>query len=56
MASVDRALERARAALAATDVSVAGPSPMDNARRALLARYVAAFERYDRDSPTADTL
>ena len=52
--SVNSALQRARSALAASDVTAAGPArPMDEAQRALLARYVDAFERYDMDSLTA---
>jgi RNA polymerase sigma-70 factor (ECF subfamily) len=48
VASVNSALQRARATLAARDVSVAGTSPaVDADQRALLARYVDAFERYD---------
>ncbi len=54
VASVNSALQRARATLAASDVATAGPSqPMDAAQQALLARYVDAFERYDLDSLTA---
>ena len=52
--SVNSALQRARSALAASDVTAAAPArPMDEAQRALLARYVDAFERYDMDSLTA---
>jgi RNA polymerase sigma-70 factor (ECF subfamily) len=47
--SVNSALQRARATLAATDLG-APPKPMDDEQRALLARYVDAFERYDIDS------
>ncbi|HEV8682990.1 MAG TPA: sigma-70 family RNA polymerase sigma factor [Actinomycetota bacterium] len=54
VASVNSALQRARSTLAASDVTATGPSqPMDEAQRALLARYVDAFERYDMDSLTA---
>jgi RNA polymerase sigma-70 factor (ECF subfamily) len=54
VASVNSALQRARAGLAAGDVTVAGTSePADDEQRALLARYVDAFERYDMDSLTA---
>jgi RNA polymerase sigma-70 factor (ECF subfamily) len=57
VASVNSALQRARATLAnrkaTTDASTAKPEPMDDAHRALLARYVDAFERYDMDSLTA---
>jgi RNA polymerase sigma-70 factor, ECF subfamily len=51
VASVNSALQRARATLATTDVSRA--EPMDEAQRALVARYVDAFERYDMDSLTS---
>src|SRR5437588_1872816 len=45
VASVNSALQRARAALAAADVSATDPSPpLDDADQALLARYVKAFE------------
>ncbi|MGH3989819.1 MAG: sigma-70 family RNA polymerase sigma factor, partial [Pseudonocardiaceae bacterium] len=48
VASVNSALQRARATLAARDISDAGASPaVDADQRALLARYVDAFERYD---------
>ena len=54
VASVNSALQRARAALAASDVEVtASPDAMDEEQRALLARYVDAFERYDLDSLTS---
>lgn len=54
VASVNSALQRARSALAASDVTATGVSePMDDAQRALLARYVDAFERYDMDSLTS---
>jgi RNA polymerase sigma-70 factor (ECF subfamily) len=47
-ASVNSALQRARATLKETGASSVGRAPvMDDAQRALLARYVAAFERYD---------
>jgi RNA polymerase sigma-70 factor (ECF subfamily) len=53
-ASVNSALQRARATLAAGRVSLSDPVPqLDAADRALLARYVQAFERYDMDSLTA---
>jgi len=49
--SVNSALQRARSTLAARDVTDGGRSQrMGDADRALLARYVAAFERYDIDS------
>ncbi len=54
VASVNSALQRARATLAASNVSAADPSPpLDDERRALLARYVAAFEDYDMDALTS---
>jgi RNA polymerase sigma-70 factor (ECF subfamily) len=54
VASVNSALQRARSTLADTDVDTTDPSPpMDDEQRALLARYVDAFERYDLDSLTA---
>ncbi|MGH2787759.1 MAG: sigma-70 family RNA polymerase sigma factor [Actinomycetota bacterium] len=53
VASVNSALQRARATLAASDVGSAGPSQIDEGQQALLARYVDAFERYDLDSLTA---
>ena len=46
VASVNSALQRARATLASRDVSPAR-TPIDADQEALLARYVAAFERYD---------
>ena len=52
--SVNSALQRARAALA--EINLADdhlPSEMDDEQRALLARYVDAFERYDLDSLTS---
>ena len=54
VASVNSALQRARAALNTDDVSKAQPSEsLDDAQRALLDRYVDAFERYDMDSLTS---
>ena len=54
VASVNSALQRARATLAASDVSATDPStPLDEADRALLDRYVDAFQRYDMESLTA---
>jgi len=54
VASVNSALQRARSTLAASDVTGTDPAPaMDDAQRALLARYVDAFERYDLDSLTS---
>ncbi len=51
VASVNSALQRARATLGRSDVTAV--EPMDDAQRALLARYVDAFEQYDMDSLTA---
>ena len=54
VASVNSALQRARATLQASNVEAAGvPAPMDEEQRALVARYVDAFERYDLDSLTS---
>jgi RNA polymerase sigma-70 factor (ECF subfamily) len=54
VASVNSALQRARATLADGKVDVNGVSPpLDEADRALLDRYVAAFERYDMEELTS---
>ncbi len=54
VASVNSALQRARATLEATNVSAADTSPeVDAADAAMLERYVAAFEDYDMDALTA---
>jgi RNA polymerase sigma-70 factor, ECF subfamily len=54
VASVNSALQRARATLSATHADDVRPAePSDEADRALLARYVDAFERYDMDALTA---
>jgi RNA polymerase sigma-70 factor (ECF subfamily) len=54
VASVNSALQRARSTLASGKVSASDPSPpLNHADRALLARYVAAFERYDIDALTS---
>jgi RNA polymerase sigma-70 factor (ECF subfamily) len=54
VASVNSALQRARATLAARHVDPnAPPAPMDEAQRALVARYVEAFESYDMGRLTA---
>jgi RNA polymerase sigma-70 factor (ECF subfamily) len=51
VASVNSALQRARATLADSNVSDADPAqPEDEGQRALLARFVDAFERYDLDA------
>jgi RNA polymerase sigma-70 factor (ECF subfamily) len=47
VASVNSALQRARATLAALDVDAAPQAPADPDQQALLVRYVDAFERYD---------
>jgi RNA polymerase sigma-70 factor (ECF subfamily) len=53
VASVNSALQRARATLSSIDIESATAEPDDEEQRALLARYVDAFERYDMDSLTA---
>jgi RNA polymerase sigma-70 factor, ECF subfamily len=54
VASVNSALQRARATLEASKLSAAGTTPsVDEADRELLARYVEAFERYDMDALTS---
>jgi RNA polymerase sigma-70 factor (ECF subfamily) len=54
VASVNSALQRARSTLEGLDVENAETfEPMDDAQRALLERYVDAFERYDMDSLTS---
>jgi RNA polymerase sigma-70 factor (ECF subfamily) len=50
VASVNSALQRARATLATADT--AAPDELDDETRALLERYVAAFEAYDIDRLT----
>ena len=52
VASVNSALQRARATLAERDLD-ATPSQVDDQQRDLLARYVDAFERYDISSLVA---
>jgi RNA polymerase sigma-70 factor (ECF subfamily) len=47
VASVNSALQRARATLASADLAADPIKPMDEEQRTLLARYVEAFERYD---------
>jgi RNA polymerase sigma-70 factor (ECF subfamily) len=52
--SVNSALQRARGALASSDVRPTDRiEPQDEHQRELLARYVDAFERYDMDSLTS---
>lgn len=54
VASVTSALQRARATLSTAGRSPGDPiEPMDEAQRALLERYVDAFERYDMESLTS---
>jgi len=53
VASVNSALQRARATLDANDVTTDAPLLSDHADAELLARYVAAFERYDMDALAA---
>jgi RNA polymerase sigma-70 factor, ECF subfamily len=54
VASVNSALQRARATIEESGLSAADPMPpMDDAQRELLSRYVEAFERYDMDALTA---
>jgi RNA polymerase sigma-70 factor (ECF subfamily) len=54
VASVNSALQRARATLETSQVSLADASPsVDEADADLLARYVEAFERYDMDALTS---
>ncbi|MCW3841062.1 sigma-70 family RNA polymerase sigma factor [Micromonospora yasonensis] len=52
VASVNSALQRARATLAAVDTAADVYKPMDDEQKALLARYVTAFEAYDLDALT----
>jgi RNA polymerase sigma-70 factor, ECF subfamily len=54
VASVNSALQRARATLEATGASSVDVAPaLDEEQQELLARYVEAFERYDMDALTA---
>ena len=55
VASVNSALQRARATLGGEGGRrpPPAPEPMDDEQRALLGRYVDAFERYDMDSLTS---
>src|SRR3954447_3930554 len=52
-ASVNSALQRARATLDASDLSSGTSEPLDDANRELLARYIDAFERYDMEALTS---
>ena len=51
--SVNSALQRARATLAATDTAADLYEPMDDEQKALLARYVKAFQTYDLEALTS---
>jgi RNA polymerase sigma-70 factor (ECF subfamily) len=53
VASVNSALQRARATLEASSVAISATTTLSPADEALLARYVEAFERYDMDALTA---
>jgi RNA polymerase sigma-70 factor (ECF subfamily) len=54
VASVNSALQRARATLEASDVNIAGTTPsVDAADADLLTRYVQAFEQYDMEALTS---
>ena len=54
VAAVNSSLQRARATIEAGEITESdGLEPMDEEQRALLARYVDAFERYDIESLTA---
>ena len=54
VASVNSALQRARATLEASNVTATTTAlPVDEANAELLARYVEAFERYDMDALTS---
>ena len=53
VASVNSALQRARATLEASEVSTEGPVSLDAADAELLARYVEAFQNYDMDALTS---
>jgi RNA polymerase sigma-70 factor (ECF subfamily) len=55
VASVNSALQRARATLGESELAPTDPAPqqLDDERRELLQRYVAAFEAYDMDELTS---
>jgi RNA polymerase sigma-70 factor (ECF subfamily) len=54
VASVNSALQRARATLSASDVDAGDAAPpLSDSDRELLARYVQAFERYDMEALTS---
>ncbi|AWS45066.1 sigma-70 family RNA polymerase sigma factor [Streptosporangium sp. 'caverna'] len=50
--SVNSALQRARATIATTDTAADVHDPLDNGQKALLTRYVKAFEAYDLEALT----
>jgi RNA polymerase sigma-70 factor (ECF subfamily) len=53
VAGVTSALQRARATIAAADTTADPRTPLDDEQKALLARYVSAFEAYDLTALTA---
>ncbi|CAA9473666.1 MAG: RNA polymerase sigma factor [uncultured Solirubrobacteraceae bacterium] len=54
VASINSALQRARATLEASDAGASGPAPpLDASGRELLDRYVQAFEQYDMEALTS---
>jgi len=53
VASVNSALQRARATLAQTEIEPTDPPMLDAGQQAPLARYVDAFQRYDMESLTS---
>jgi RNA polymerase sigma-70 factor (ECF subfamily) len=53
VASVNSALQRARATLQSLDLDAGGPSTIEGDQQELLARYLAAFEAYDVDALVA---
>jgi RNA polymerase sigma-70 factor (ECF subfamily) len=53
VASVNSALQRARATIEQADAAAHGQATLDEEDRELLARYVQAFESYDMDALTA---
>ena len=53
VASVNSALQRARATLEATELTTEAPLSVEAAEAELLERYVQAFERYDMEALTA---
>jgi RNA polymerase sigma-70 factor (ECF subfamily) len=53
VASVNSALQRARATLDEHDLSAEKPLPLEEIDQQMLARYVAAFEAYDLDALTS---